>query len=142
MCCCLCTDINDSEREMIATWVRRFKKGLLDSCAVLTGREVFLLCEFFARRSSELRHWRKQYPKREKDCIRTADCLEQFGYNQTAFLKKWVTIYMYEFFGPEESLPELEQIFCFRPTKIQVLLDFFLLHGGCLTNKFICDNAF
>jgi hypothetical protein len=49
LCSCLCTDIDDSERELIATWVRHFQKGTVDSCAVFAEREIFELCEFFAR---------------------------------------------------------------------------------------------
>jgi hypothetical protein len=142
LCSCLCTDIDDSERELIATWVRHFKKGIVDSCAVFTGRELFVLCEFFARRGRELWPWgwHQRRPERGHECVRSVDCLDRFGRGESAFLKKWISIYMHEFFEPEESLPELERLFGLRPPRLQMLLNFFVHHGGCLTDKFMCDN--
>jgi hypothetical protein len=141
ICSCLCTDLTPAERALIETYLGAFKNPAEEQDPIrLKGREIFVICEFFARKGADLWQWgsRRQRPNRQKECILSEDCLDCYGepeYND--FLKTWLRVYMHEFFEPRESLPEMEVGFWMYWRDFRVLLDFFLHHGGCLTNKFI-----
>jgi hypothetical protein len=143
ICSCLCIDLTPDERSLLETYFGAFKNLLgsdLQDPICLKGREVFVICEFFARKGADLWQWgsRRQRPGRQEECILSEDCLDRYGepeYND--FLKTWLRVYLHEFFEPRESLPEMKEGFWMYWCDIRVLLDFFLHHGGCLTNKFI-----
>lgn len=101
-----------------------------------------MLSEFFTRRGHELWPWgwRQQRPRKGSECVCLMDCLGQFSHGESNFLKKWILIYMQDFFDQEDSLPELDQLFGMRPPRLQMLLNFFVHHGGCLTNKFLYEK--
>ena len=147
ICSCLCTLLAPEERFLVETVFNMFKR-LDDEVVekegeeeiVLTGREVFVLCEFFARKGVDLWPWGslKHRPSRNEECILADDCLDLFAEpSYRSLLKTWLRIYMHEFFEPTESLPEMKETFIMMWSDFRVLLDFFLHHGGCLTNKFI-----
>jgi hypothetical protein len=128
---------------MIETYFRLFRKADEDDkrdAVRLTGREIFVLCEFFARKGSDLWQWGslKYRPGREEECLLSEDCLDLFGEpRHRSFLKTWLRIYLHEFFEPRESLPEIGEGFFLVWSDFRILLNFFLHHGGCLTNKFV-----
>ena len=141
ICSCLCTDLMSGERVLIARCLESFRaENETFRLWRLTGREIFVLCEFFARRGFELWNWgsKRDRPDRNNECILARDCLNRYAdVFDFPLVEKWLRIYMHEFFEPRESLPEIGETFVLEWKSLRSLLDFFLHHGGCLTNKFI-----
>jgi hypothetical protein len=164
VCSCLCTEVTQRERAMIEFFLATlYQKPMLlqqphpqrriKGTFELTGRDIFVLCEFFARRGPELwAKWGMCWRERpQAGCLLLKDCLAKFHITDAdaaadadaendadaPFLLKWIKVYLHEFFEPRESLPELGETFEVEGRSLRTLLDFCMHHGGCLTNKFI-----
>jgi hypothetical protein len=140
-------DLTPEDRSLLETYFGAFKNltgSDLQDPIRLNGREIVVLCEFFARKGADLWRWGsgKERPARpNEECILAEDCLDRYGEPEyRKFLKYWLRIYLHEFFEPRESLPEMEESFFLIWRDFRVLLDFFLHHGGCLTNKFVYSD--